>query len=243
MREGGRKLAQIIKKLGDKIEPNISTWELDKLAEKLVFDIKGFPAFKGYGAESGNPFPATICASLNEEVVHGIPSKNVILKNGDIIKVDIGMKYKGMFTDMARTFLVGDADVDAKKITETVKESLDRGIKKIKPGKNIGEYSKEVQSFVEKRGFSVIRNLVGHGVGRHLHEDPQIPNYEDSRFGSVILKPGMTLALEPMINVGTYETVLGDDGWVYKTADGQLSAHWENTVLVTEKGVEILTKV
>ncbi|TSD02367.1 MAG: Methionine aminopeptidase [Parcubacteria group bacterium Athens0714_25] len=241
MRESGRRLAQVMVELGRAVHPGVSTLELDKLAEELVLQKEGIPAFKGYGKETGNPFPATICASINDEVVHGIPSENVVLKEGDILKIDIGMKYQGFFSDMARSFGVGNIGEKEKRIIETVKNSLSDGIKKIKKGGRLSEYSKAVQSCAEGNGYSVVRNLVGHGIGRKLHEDPQIPNYYNRKMGDLKLEVGMTLALEPMINEGGYETRLGDDGWVFKTKDGKLSAHWEDTVLVTEKGVEILT--
>ncbi|MCK9378718.1 MAG: type I methionyl aminopeptidase [Candidatus Moranbacteria bacterium] len=241
MRESGRRLAQVMVELEKAVHPGISTLILDKLAEELVLRKGGIPAFKGYGKETGNPFPATICASINDEVVHGIPSENVVLKEGDILKIDIGMKYQGFFSDMARSFGVGNIGEKEKRIIETVKNALSEGIKKIKNGGKLSEYSKAVQTYVEDNGYSVIRNLVGHGIGKKLHEDPQIPNYYNRRMGDLKLEVGMTLALEPMINEGGYETRLGDDGWVFKTKDGKLSAHWEDTILITEKGVEILT--
>ncbi|KKQ47298.1 MAG: Methionine aminopeptidase [Candidatus Moranbacteria bacterium GW2011_GWD2_37_9] len=203
----------------------------------------GIPAFKGYGKETGNPFPATICASINSEVVHGIPSRNVILKEGDILKIDIGMEYEGYFSDMARSFAVGNVSARAKEIIEMVKNSFYKGFENMRAGKKIGEYSKAVQRYVEASGYSVIRNLVGHGIGKKLHEDPQIPNYYEKRMGNLKLEVGMTLALEPMINEGGYETVLGNDGWVFQTKDGKLSAHWENTIVITERGAEILTQI
>ena len=243
MREGGRKLAQVMVELEKKIVPGENTLAIDKLAEELVFNMGGKPAFKGYGAESGNPFPATICASINNEVVHGIPSEDVILKEGDILKVDIGMKYKGMFSDMARTFAVGKIDEKSQKIIDVVKKCLNKGIEKMKAGKKISDFSKTVQGHVESSGFSVVRNLVGHGIGKDLHESPQIPNYYNKDQQDFKLKAGMTFALEPMINAGESETILGKDGWVYKTKDSSLSAHWENTFLITEKGVEVLTQI
>lgn len=242
MREGGKRLAGIMDQLEAEIAAGKSTLELDKLAERLVFDNEGKPSFKGYGKESGNPFPATICSSLNGEVVHGVPKEETILKNGDLLKIDIGMEYKKMHVDMARTFAVGTVSEKARKLLKTTKESLDVGIKKIKAGNMLSEYSKAVQEYVEKNGFSVIRSLVGHGIGKHLHEDPQIPNFFNKRYLDVKIKSGTTLALEPMVNEGGFEVILGSDGWTFRTKDGKLSAHFEDTVLVTESGAEILTR-
>lgn len=241
MREGGKILAGVIEKIAREIAPGKNTQELDKLAEELVFASEGTPSFKGYGGDTERGFPATICASINDEVVHGIPAKNKILKKGDIFKVDIGIKYKGLHTDMARTFAVGNVSPEAKKLIEVAEQSFWEGVKNIGPGKKLSEYSKTVQKYVEDNGFSIVRNLVGHGVGRDLHEDPQIPNYYNKKYQDALLAPGMALALEPMVNAGGFETVLGHDGWVFKTKDGSLSAHYENTILITDKGVEILT--
>lgn len=241
MRTGGKILAGIMAELGSESVPGKSTLEIDRLAEKRIKEAGGTPAFKGYGKESGNPYPATICASINSEIVHGIPKKERILKEGDILKIDIGMKYKGMITDMARTFAVGNIATEAQKILDVTRECLDLGIGRIKEGADLGEYSGAVQDYVESQGFTIVRDLVGHGVGKRLHEDPLIPNYRSTQKG-IILKNGMTLALEPMVNAGTYKIRLGRDNWTYVTADGGLSAHFEDTVLVTEKGAEIITR-
>ena len=241
MRKAGHALAEIMRELEKEIKPGIDTLQLDKLAEELVFAHGGKAAFKGYG-DSKNPFPATICASINDEVVHGIPSSNRILNEGDILKIDIGIEIDGYFSDMARTFAIGKISNEAKKLMEVTEKSFWKGIKNLKEGANLSEYSKTVQKIVEGAGFLVVKNLVGHGIGKNLHEDPQIPNYFEYGFRDVVLKAGMTLALEPMVNEGDYKTVLGKDEWVFSTADGKLSAHYENTVLITEKGVEILTQ-
>lgn len=240
MRRGGKILAGIMTEIGRQIVEGINTEDLDKLAEKLVFDNGGTPAFKGYG-DKKNPYPATICASLNSEIVHGIPQKDVIIKKGDLVKIDIGMKFEGLITDMARTFEVGAVSAEAHKLTKITKEALDEGIKKIKAGAKLSEYSIAVESYARSAGFSVIHDLVGHGVGKKLHEDPVVPNYH---WGAkdIILKEGMTLALEPMINVGTHKIKLGSDGWTYETVDGKLSAHFEDTVVVKKGGCEILTR-
>lgn len=241
MRSGGKILADIMMTLGERAVSGKNTFELDDLAEKMILEAGGIPAFKGYGKESGNPYPATICASINSEIVHGIPRKDRILKEGDILKIDIGMKFKGMITDMARTFAVGKISAEAQSILDVTRECLDAGIEKIRAGASLEEYSEIVQGYVEGQGFSIVRDLVGHGVGKDLHEDPLIPNYR-SGGKKIILREGMTLALEPMVNAGTFKIRLGRDNWTYSTADGRLSAHFEDTVLVTKDGAEILTR-
>ncbi len=241
MREGGKILASVMRELEKITMPGENTLAVDQLAERLIREAGGVPAFKGYGAESGNPFPATICASINNEIVHGIPKKDRILKKGDIFKIDIGMRYKGMMTDMARTFAVGKVSEEAQKLIDVTRESLNFGIEKLKAGKPLSDYSARVQEFVERHGFSIVRDLVGHGVGRELHEDPHIPNYK-TRDPEIILKEGMALALEPMVNAGTHKIKLGNDNWTFSTADGKLSAHFEDTVLITKNGPEILTR-
>lgn len=241
MRKAGHALAEIMRELEKEIKPGIDTLQLDKLAEELVFAHGGKAAFKGYG-DKRNPFPATICASINGEVVHGIPSSSIVLNEGDILKIDIGIEIDGYFSDMARTFAIGKISSEAKKLIEITEKSFWKGIKNLKEGANLSEYSKTVQKIVESAGFSVVKNLVGHGIGKNLHEDPQIPNYFEYGFRDVVLEKGMTLALEPMVNEGDYKTVLGKDEWVFSTADGKLSAHYENTILITEKGVEVLTQ-
>lgn len=241
MREGGRKLAGIMDKLKKLARSEISAIEIDKLAEKLVFDNGGKPSFKGFEDSSGRKFPAAICASLNDEVVHGVPNKKRILNEGDILKIDIGMLYKGYHTDMARTFAIGEVNRNMRKLIEITEKSFWQGIKNLKAGKMLSDYSKTAQKIIESGGFSAVRNLVGHGIGKNLHEDPQIPNYWNKKYQDVKLAAGMTLALEPMVNAGSFETILGHDGWVFKTKDGSPSAHYENTILITEKGVEVLT--
>jgi methionyl aminopeptidase len=241
MRKGGKELARIMEEIGKKIIPGENTHEIDKLARKLVFNIGGVAVFEGYGDES-NPYPGAVCTSINKEIVHGIPSKDRILKSGDIVKIDIGMKYEGMITDMSRTFACGKIAPNAYKLMKVTKESLDKGIEKIKAGGKLSEYSIAVDGYVRSYGFSTVRELIGHGVGRELHEDPQIPNYKTND-KDIILKEGMTLALEPMINEGTSKIKLMPDGWTFVTGDGKLSAHFEDTVVVTKGGCEILTRI
>ncbi len=241
MREGGKILAEIMEKIHRQIFPGQSTAILDKLAEELVFASGGEAAFKGFGKETGHPYPGNICASLNAEIVHGIPSAKRIVKEGDILKIDIGLRYKGMVTDMARTFPVGKISPKARKLIKVTEQSFWEGVKKLRAGKFLSQYSQAVQHCAESQGFFVVRNLVGHGVGRELHEDPYVPNYYEKGSRDLKLVPGLTLALEPMINEGTVETILEKNGWVFKTRDGKLSAHYENTVLVGKNSPEILT--
>jgi len=241
MREGGHRLAEIMEEISRSIKPGGSAMDLDKLAERLVFANGGKPSFKNYGSAAGNPYPATICVSFNSEIVHGIPTENKFFKDGDIVSIDIGMEYQGLHTDMARTFKIGKVSDAAQKLISVTEQSFWEGLGKMGEGKRLSAYSKAVQEYVEKNGFSVVRNLVGHGVGKNLHEDPSVPNYYNRKYDDIVLHSGMTLALEPMVNQGTFETVLGKDGWVFVTRDGKLSAHYENTILIKKDGVEVLT--
>jgi methionyl aminopeptidase len=240
MRKAGKALAGVMRELEKEMSAGVSTMQIDKLAEELILATGGQPAFKGYGGGK-NPFPATICASVNDEVVHGIPSEQRILEDGDIFKIDIGIEIDGFYSDMARTFAIGEISEEAKKLIEITEKSFWKGIKNLKAGAMLSEFSKTAQKTVEDAGFSVVKNLVGHGIGKNLHEDPQVPNYFEAGYRDLVLEAGMTLALEPMVNVGTHKTELGSDGWVFLTADRKLSAHYENTILITEKGVEVLT--
>lgn len=240
MREGGHLLAGVMDQVGKFIAPGKNTHEINELARKLIFDMGGYPVFEGYG-EPDNPFPGAVCISLNNEIVHGIPRKDRIIKEGDLVKIDVGMKYKGMITDMARTFPVGKISDKAKNLMDATRECLDEGIKMLFPGGKLSLYSEAVEKYVKKRGFSVVRDLVGHGVGHELHEDPQILNYR-GRIKDTVIEEGMTLALEPMINEGTYAIKILPDGWTFATRDGKLSAHFEDTVAITKNGVEILTR-
>jgi len=242
IKESGRRLAVVMDGIKKSIEAGISTLALDKIAEENILRLGGIPAFKNYDGESGKPYPASICASLNDEIVHGIPAEDVILSEGDVVKIDIGMKFGGMFSDMARTFAVGKISNIAKKLKETAEKSFWEGVSKIKNGAMLSDYSRTVQRYVEYNDFSVVRDLAGHGIGKELHEDPQIPNYYNGNYRDLKLKTGMVLALEPMINEGSYHSVVEKNGWVFKTRDGKLSAHYENTVLVTNEGYEVLTK-
>lgn len=237
MRESGRLLAIMHEELHKAIKPGISTLEIDRLGEKIIRDFGCIPNFKNY-----NGYPASICVSVNDEVVHGIPTKTRILQEGDIVSLDAGLIYKGWHSDAARTWGVGNISEQAQKLIDVTKQSFFEGIKTVKAGSHLHEISAAIQSYVEAHGYSVVRDLVGHGIGTHLHEDPQIPNFKPRGRGRGIkLAAGMTLAIEPMVNAGRYEVEWLDDDWTVVTRDGSLSAHYENTVLVTEEGYEILT--
>jgi methionyl aminopeptidase len=242
MRKGCSLLAGVMRALGEKIVIGVNGLEIDALAEKMIRDAGCEPAFKGYGGDDGEiPFPATICFSLNEGIVHGIPSERII-RDGDVVKIDIGLRYKGYYADMARTFLVGNVSPQAQKLADVTQKSFFKGIATIKHGSTLVDYAQAVQKYVERNGFSVVKNLVGHGIGKQLHEAPQIPNYVSKKIPNFVFKKGMTVAIEPMVNVGSSETQIASDGWAFETADGSLSAHYENTLLVTAHGVDILTQ-
>jgi methionyl aminopeptidase len=241
MREGGKILAHILDLVIEKIRPGVSTGELNSYAEKLIDESGSTASFKNYKAAwAEHAYPAALCISVNDEVVHGIPSDR-IFKDGDIVGLDCGLKYKGLYTDMARTVGVGKISKSAQKLINATEDALMLGIEMLAPGIKLSLISKTIQSKIEKAGFSVVRQLVGHGVGHAAHEDPQIPNYAGGSFPEVILKSGMCLAIEPMVNVGGWEIETLDDGWTIVTADGSLAAHFEHTVAITDGGYEILT--
>jgi len=236
MRESCRRLAIVHDEIGKLIVPGISTWELDKRAYDLILELGGKPNFLHlYG------FPSTICASVNEVVVHGFPSKKTILREGDIIGIDMGLIYKGFHSDAARTHGVGKISDADRKLIEVTKQSFFEGVKFARAGCHLHDISRAVQQYAESFGYGVVRDMVGHGIGRALHEDPEVPNFvgENVHGKGILLRPGMTLAIEPMINAGTWEVDI--DGWSCVTADGSKSAHYENTVLITEGEPEILT--
>jgi methionyl aminopeptidase len=235
MREAGRMLGEVLAGLADMVEPGISTKELDVWAEKKIRSFGAVPTFKGYGG-----FPATLCTSVNEAVVHGIPSKRQKLREGDIIGIDCGVTYMGYVSDSAITLMVGEVEPRTRKLVEVTKQSLDAAIRAARVGNTLGDIGHAVQSLVESHGFSVVRDLTGHGVGRELHEPPQVLNY--GRPGTGMRIPaGMTIAIEPMINMGTWKVKTLKDGWTVVTADGLPSAHFEHTIAIHRRGVEILS--
>jgi methionyl aminopeptidase len=235
MREGGKILAHVLNTLKSSIKEGISLIELDDIAKKEVTKLGAQPAFLGYSG-----FPAAICISVNNAVVHGVPN-NYIIKSGDIVSLDFGVKYRGMYTDAARTHLVGSDEPAKANFINTTKISLEKGIQVVKEGARIGDISSAIQEFLESAGYGVVRDLIGHGVGKMLHEDPNIPNFGVSGTGPM-LKRGMVLAIEPMSTMGGYSVKTAEDGWSILTIDGSLSAHFEDTVLVTKDGSEILTR-
>lgn len=235
MREAGRILAIVHEELRDFIRPGISTLDVDKKGYDIIKKFGCTPSFLHY-----NGYPASICTSVNDEVVHGIPDKHRILQDGDIISLDAGVIYKGYQSDAARTWAVGEVSDEAKRLIEVTKQSFYEGIKYAKAGCHLHEISAAIEDYVVAHGYSCVRDLVGHGIGRELHEDPQIPNFHQKRRG-LRLQPGMTLAIEPMVNIGKYDVCWLDDDWTVVTEDGTLSAHYENTVLITEGEPEILS--
>lgn len=235
MRAAGKILAKVHQELERELRPGMSTWEIDHIGEELIRSYGCIPSFKDY-----NGYPASICVSVNDEVVHGIPDKRRIIKEGDIVSLDAGVIYKGYHSDAARTHGVGEISPEAKALIERTRQSFFEGIRYAKDGNHLHEISRAIGDYAESFRYGVVRDLVGHGIGSHLHEDPEIPNYRQLRRG-IKLRAGMTLAIEPMINQGRPEVVFLDDDWTVVTDDGSLSAHYENTVLITEGEPEILT--
>ena len=236
MRQAGRIVCEILDELEKAVAPGVSTWELDALAEKLIAQKGARPAFKGY-----HGFPGVLCASVNQEVVHGIPSRKRRLVAGDLMKLDFGVVYRGFFGDSARTVPVGKVTPEAQALVDATRQSLEKAIQVMQAGNRIGDIGHAVQTHVEARGFSVVRDFVGHGIGRKLHEPPQVPNYGQAGAG-MKLRPGMVLAVEPMVNQGTADVEVLEDDWTAVTVDGKLSAHFEHTILISERGPEVLTR-
>ena len=235
MREAGKILAKVHEELKDAIRPGMSTLDIDRLGEKIIRGYGCIPSFLNY-----NGYPASICVSVNDEVVHGIPHKDHILYEGDIVSLDAGVIYKGYHADAARTYGVGKISDEAAKLIEVTKQSFFEGIKMAKDGNHLHDISNAIADYCESFGYGVVRDLVGHGIGKNLHEDPQIPNFHQRRRG-IKLQKGMTLAIEQMVNAGTYEVAWLDDDWTVVSDYGSLSAHYENTVLITDGEPEILT--
>ncbi len=235
MRKAGAIVAQILQDMAEEVAPGITTWDIDKLAESRIKELGAKPAFKGY-----HGFPACVCISVNEEVVHGIPSKKKVLKEGDIVGVDFGVSLDGWFGDSARTIPVGKVAPEALKLLQVTQKSLELGIEQAREGNRIFDIGHAIQNYVEGFGYGVVREFVGHGIGRALHEEPQVPNY-GPRGKGLALKAGMVLAIEPMINAGSPEVKVLADGWTAVTSDRSLSAHFEHTVAILPEGPRILT--
>ena len=236
MREGGRILAEIMKELSLLVKPGVTTKELDFKAVELIKKAGAKPAFKGYGG-----FPKTLCTSVNEELVHVVPSDRE-LKEGDILSLDLGILFKGMYADMARTYPVGEISLEAAHLVRVTKKSLRLGIKKARSGNTVGDIGNTIQRFVEGQGYSLVRELCGHGIGKNLHEEPKIANYGTRHTGEK-LETGMVLCLEPMVNMGKWGVVHTKDKYGYTTKDGSLSAHFEDMIVITQEGAEVLTKI
>ena len=235
MREAGRILAQVHEELGKAIQRGMSTLDIDRLGERMIRSFGCIPSFKNY-----NGYPASICVSVNDEVVHGIPNKHRILQEGDIVSLDAGVIWNGYHSDAARTHKVGEVSPEAEKLIQVTRQSFFEGIKFAKAGNHLNDISSAIQKYAESFGYGVVRDLVGHGIGTNLHEDPEVPNFSQNRKG-ILLKPGMTLAVEPMITAGRYDVVWLDDDWTVVTDDGSLAAHYENTILITDGEPEILS--
>ena len=237
MRRAGRLAAQVLETVGRAVAPGISTKELDRLAEKFIRDAGGVPTFLGYRG-----YTASICASINEEVVHGIPHPKRILREGDIVGIDVGATLGGFVGDTAATFPVGKISDEAERLLRTTRESLEKGIAAARVGNRLGDISSAIQQAAESRGYSVVRDFVGHGIGRNMHEEPSVPNYGTAGSG-LRLEAGLVVALEPMVNVGTWRVQVLKDGWTVVTEDNRLSAHFEHTVAITDQGPEVLTRI
>jgi methionyl aminopeptidase len=252
--EGGKILAEILEHLAKMVTPGMTALDVDREAERLIREAGGIPAFKGYrGRKSDPPFPGTICASINTDLVHGIPTKEKILKDGDIFSIDIGMQYpansgqgqggNGYFTDTALTIAVGEIPEPIKQLLSVTKKALEVGIAAVKIGGTIADIGKAVEQYVNSAGtYGIVRDLVGHGVGHAVHEDPRVPNFYDRELESWKIEPGVAIAIEPMITMGDYRVKVADDGWSISTVDESLSAHFEHTIVVTKDGPEVVTR-
>ena len=252
IKEGGQIIGRILENLASMCKPGISTWEIDKAAEKMIVEAGGRPAFKGYkNKPSDLPFPSAICASINEELVHGIAKKEAILKNGDIFTIDIGMEWpytgpkdvEGYYTDTAITVPIGKIAPKTRELLRVTQESLEAAIKVIKPGNTVADIGRAIEDFVKSQGkYGIVRDLVGHGVGHAVHEEPRIPNFYDRSLDFFVLKPGMVIAIEPMLSLGGWKVTTANDGWTIVMADGSLSAHFEHTIIITKSGNFVATR-
>lgn len=244
IREGGRRLATVLHKVKDMVAPGVSTKDLDLYSEKLIREMGDEPAFLNYRPDGADrPFPAALCISVNDEVVHGIPNKNRILKNGDIVGLDLGVKHKSLFTDMAMTVPVGKVNPIDLKLMQVTEQALQVGIEAAQGGNTVGDIGHAIESYIHSQGkYGIVEVLSGHGVGKKIHEDPYIPNFGKPGKGEKLV-PGMIVALEPMLNLGTKHVTMDEDGYTIRTADGKKSAHFEHTILITEGDAEVLTKI
>jgi methionyl aminopeptidase len=240
MRENCRIVAEVLSLVGAHVKAGVFTRDLDQIAEEYIRSKGALPAFKGYGHDRNNLFPSTLCISVEDEVVHGIPDGRR-LEEGQVVSVDVGVKKNGYFGDGARTFAVGRTSHEKARLMQVTEESLYKGIEMARPGNHLHDVSSAVQTYVEEAGFSVVRDLVGHGIGKQLHEEPAIPNFGIPGTG-IVLKEGMTLAIEPMVNAGTFKVEVDPDGWTVRTADGKPSAHFEHTIAIRQGEPEILTR-
>ncbi len=259
IKQGGQIIGRILDDLVKMCRPGISTWEIDQAAEKMIRDVGGRPVFKGYKTKaSDEPFPSTICASVNEQLVHGIARKEMILKNGDIFTIDIGMEWpyevkssklkvesegRGFYTDTALTVPIGKIAPKTRELLRVTQESLEMGIKAIKPGNTVADIGKAIEDYIKSQGkYGIVRDLVGHGVGHAVHEEPRIPNFYDRNLDYIVLKPGMVVAIEPMVSLGGWKVRTADDGWTIVMADSSLSAHYEHTIIITKSGNIVATR-
>ncbi len=243
LREGGKHLASVLEQVRLAVKPGVTAKALDTLAEKLIREYGDTPAFLNYKPDGASyAYPATLCVSVNSEVVHGIPTASKVLKEGDIVSIDLGLKHKGMYVDHALTVPVGEISKKAADLLKATREALSCGIDAAQPGKRVGDIGYAIEQFIKPRGYGIVRELAGHGVGYEVHEDPYVPNYGKKGTG-VKLEVGMVIAIEPMINEGSPAVFIADDEWTYRTRDGKRSAHFEHTVVITEDGPEILTSL
>jgi len=240
MRAANLIVAEVLAELREHVRPGVTTAELDRIAEELTRQRNAVPAFKGYEV-NGRVFPKSVCLSINEEVVHGIPSEKRVLQEGDIVSIDFGVCYHGLYGDAAITVAAGQADPDSQRLMQATREALSAGIEQVRVGRRLGDVSAAIQERAERDGFSVVRDFVGHGIGKRLHEDPQVPNFGQPDRG-VRLREGMVLAIEPMVNAGSANVTIKEDGWTAVTRDGSRSAHFEHSVAVTEEGPYVLSQ-
>ncbi len=241
IKQGGHFLGEILQKLGKMSKPGVCTGELEEVADKMIAAVGGRPSFKHYHSHGDTPYPTILCTSLDEEVVHtpSYPSRE--LKSGQILSIDIGMEWQGLFTDTAITVAIGKISKEARRLMDVTRKSLIVGIKAAKPGAKISDIGRVIQKYVEPYHFGIVRELVGHGVGYEVHEEPRVPNYYDPSLSNIEIKEGMVLAIEPMLTMGDWRIITGDDGWTIKTIDNSLAAHFEHTIVITKRGAEIAT--